>query len=650
MLGTVWSYATPSVWAQSGGRLDLVAQTTWMGDLPAAIDLRISGAPADAQLAVRVLAPVTTRFEVVRTFSNPDPDPESGVLAFFEVTDLDAARVGSGEVVSVVMPDEEIGQLLRRDPGALTVVIDLMSEDVVLDTLVTHFLVPAQSPTNGPGLGVAFVYDMRQPLAIQPDLRVSLSHESIAASLDFLEARTDTPISVRINAETLEALSADENSVGGTTFRSVLAQRQLLLEPWVDIDEEAWRAAGLPETVISGYSTGRTSVENELGISPTSIVSLDPDSTADTLSLLRSAGATSLLVSPDQITMADPSNDLHTPVSLVDSNGVAITAIATDNSLRDTLSGPDPELAAQHAVVELALDSDQLRRSGAEVIDVTDLDPVAFDVLLEGIAASDNLYVTTLADAIALPVTRTSNGTVARALLNSRKTPDLSSAAADLQVTKSTLDSYASMVPTSDAPIAPLRLLLRAAVSSDLQPEGMSPFTETVFDAIDAGTRGIRVVEGDRVTLASRTADLPLLIRNEQTLPITVDLLLRSEKLRFPDGEHRIITLSPGDNHLTVRVEAPTSGDARVTTTLSSPDGRLELARGNVNVRSTAISGLGLTISIISLLILLSWWARTIFHARRSRSSGSFDGSMGEDTESVPDTKEGNSDSTNRHR
>jgi len=639
MLGAAWSYASPPAMAQSAGRLDLIAQTTWMGDLPAAIDLRISGAPADARLAVRILAPVTTRFEVARTFVNPDL--ESELLARFEVTDLDAARVGSGEVVSVVMPDEEIGQLLRRDPGALTVVIDLMSQDIVLDTLVTHFLVAADTPTSGPRLGVAFVYDMRQPLAIKPDLKVDIPTESMATLFDFLEARTDTPISVRINAETLEALNAGEDPSDGPAYRSILTDRQLLLEPWVDIDEEAWRAAGLPDTVIAQYSAGRTSVENELGVSPAGIVNLDPDSTADTLSLLRSAGATGLLVSPDQITMADPSNDLHAPVSLVDSNGVAIAAIATDNSLRNTLSGPDPELAAQHAVVELALDTDRLRRTGAKVIDITGIDPVAFDVLLEGIAASDNLYVTTLTDAINLPVARTSDGAVARALLDSQNAADLSSAAADLQVTKSALDSYASMVPSSDAPIAPLRQLLQAAVSSSLQPEGMSAFTESVFDAIDAGTRGIEVVEGDRVTLASRTADLPLLIRNEQTLPITVDLFLRSEKLRFPDGEHQIITLAPGDNFLTVRVEAPTSGDARVTTTLSSPDGRLELARGNVNVRSTAISGLGLTISIISLLILLSWWARTILHARRGRSSDSFGRSIGGDTESSPDTGEG---------
>ncbi len=613
----------------SGGQLDLVAQSTWMGDLPAAIDLRISGAPADARLAVRIIAPITTRDEVADSISSPNID--TNLLAFFEITDLEAARIGSGRVVSVVMPDDEIGKLLRRDPGAITVVIDLMSEELVLDRLVTHILVASANPTIGHDLGVAFVYDIRQPLALQPDLHTAVDTDSVMAAAELLEARPDTPIGVRINAETLEAFSAD--TVAGGALRAALASRQYLLEPWVDIDEEGWRSAGAPETVISQYAAGRASTESELASSPTGIVQLDPDSTPQTLSLLRSAGATALLASPDQILLTSSSRQGHRPVSLLDNNGVAISAMTTDDSMLVTLSGPDPELSAQHAVVELALDADNLEVSGATVIDITDLDPTALDGLIDGITSSPHLHLTTLDQALALPVARTTLGAVARGVLVSQNPPDLTAASADLAITESAIDSYSSMVPGNDAPTAPLRRLIEAAVSSSLQPDGMSDYTSQVFDAIDQGTRGISVVEGDRVTLASRTADLPLLIRNDQTLPITVDLFIRSEKLRFPDGEHRVITLSPGDNPLTIRVEAPTSGDARVTTLLSSPDGRLELARGNVNVRSTAISGLGLVISIISLLILLSWWARTIRRMRRSRSTASFDESPGDNSQ-----------------
>ena len=612
---------TQAATAQSGGRLDLVAQSTWMGELPAAIDLRISGAPADARLAVRLLKPVTTRDEVIDSTISPELDTD--LLAFFEVTDLDAARVGSGEVVSVVMPDDEIGELIRRDPGALTVVIDLMSQDTMLDRLITHILVAPTTAIMGHDLGVAFVYDMRQPLALQPDLRAVVDTDSVIAATEFLDARPDTPIALRINAETIEAVAADTESAVGDTLPATLADREILLEPWVDLDEEGWRSAGVPEMVISQYALGRESTESQLSASPIGIVQVDPDTTPETISLLRSAGATGLLVSPDQI-RPPASGRTHQPVGLLDDNGVAISAMPTDDSLLQTLSGTDPELSAQHAVVELAMDGENLNRSGATVIDITHLDPIALDVLVDGIAESPRLHLTTLEGALSLPVARNTSGSITRAQLVPQEPPDLTAAAADFTFTASTINSYSSMVPTNDAPTAPLRRLVEASVSSTLHPDGMSDYTSQVFDAIDQGTRGISVIEGDRVTLASHSADLPLLIRNEQTLPVTVDLLLRSEKLRFPDGEHRILTLSPGDNELTIKVEAPTSGDARVTTLLSSPDGRLELARGNVNVRSTAISGLGLIISIISLLILLSWWARTILRVRRTRSAASF--------------------------
>lgn len=624
--------------AQNSGRLDLIAQTTWIGDSPAAIDLRITGAPGDARLAVRVLAPVTTRSAVIATFQRPMPD--SSLLADFEVTDLDAARVGSGEVVSVVMPDEEIGLLLRRDPGALTVIIDLMSQDIVLDTLITHFLVAAESPL-GADIGVAMVYDMRQPLATSADLEIVTDPESVNDHVDFLSARARLPIGVRINGETLEALSTTTESMVDSPLGQALAGRELLLEPWVDLDEEAWRAAGEPDTVINHYAAGRRSVDEVLHQSQSGIVQLDDDSTPITVSLLRSAGAVGLVVNPELVS-TNARNRRH-PVTVLDSNGVAIKALVLDHLLMTTLGGPDPELAGQHAVVELALEAMSLESDGVVVIDATHIDSVALDVLYEGIAATPNLTPVTLSDALRSDIDRTSAGIVTRATLRPLAVPDYAAAAADLDFTKSAISSYASMVPHNDAPIAPLRRLVEVAPSSYLQPVGMSDYTARVLDAIDTGTKGIEVIEGDRVTLASRSADLPLVIRNDQTLQITVDLFLRSEKLRFPDGDHQVLLLAPGDNEITVRVQAPTSGDARVTATLSSPDGRIELARGTLNVRSTAISGLGLTISLISLAVLLTWWARTILRVRRNRSDDSFSASTTDDEESPADPQEGNS-------
>ena len=81
-----------------------------------------------------------------------------------------------------------------------------------------------------------------------------------------------------------------------------------------------------------------------------------------------------------------------------------------------------------------------------------------------------------------------------------------------------------------------------------------------MFDAVLAGTANITIEPAERITLTDRRANLRITIRNGQPLPITVDLLLSAEKLRFHDGERLSRTLVPGDNEITVRVETLASG------------------------------------------------------------------------------------------
>ena len=60
-----------SVDAQAAGRLDLVAQTTVVGDEPAFVELDIPDPPDDARLDVRVLPPVATPEELAAVWDDP---------------------------------------------------------------------------------------------------------------------------------------------------------------------------------------------------------------------------------------------------------------------------------------------------------------------------------------------------------------------------------------------------------------------------------------------------------------------------------------------------------------------------------------------------------------------------------------------------
>ena len=96
------------------------------------------------------------------------------------------------------------------------------------------------------------------------------------------------------------------------------------------------------------------------------------------------------------------------------------------------------------------------------------------------------------------------------------------------------LASYAAMVAPADGPIAPLRTVLQAAMSDELDTEVRRTFTDAVFDLVATGTADFDVVESSRITLATRTATLPISIRSSQTLAMNVIVRITSEKLRFP--------------------------------------------------------------------------------------------------------------------
>jgi hypothetical protein len=148
-----------------------------------------------------------------------------------------------------------------------------------------------------------------------------------------------------------------------------------------------------------------------------------------------------------------------------------------------------------------------------------------------------------------------------------------------------------------------------------------SAYSTDVFRTVIESTTGIEIVQVDRITLTDRRNDLPLTIINKQPVPLNVELVLSAEKIRFPEGERRNLRLRPGENHIVIPVETLTSGDARVTATLVAPGGLLELGSGTVDIRSTAISGLGLIISVIALIVLGAWWIRTILRVRRNRAA-----------------------------
>jgi hypothetical protein len=615
----------PGVGAQNAARIDLEAQTLFVDEAPVEIVVRVTGAPDTARLRFTLYdIPALTRADV--RDHHRDPPTDGARLANFECTlegdCRDQATLTEGpDGIRTVTLDDLIDESLRSKVGALPLVVQLLDEDdLPLDDLVTSLIVLENRPPGNGGphrVRVSFTSQVVAPVALQADLLTSLDLTALLAATAPLTAHPNLAVTTEIRPETLDAL-ASTDPAALENLLDIVDDRPLMRGPWVDMDEEAWRLAGESDQVVSQYAIGNDTLERITGAPPSGIVRLDHDAGPETLALLRSAGATAVLVDDAQLSPSTRDADPTRPFQLLDINGVAITALRYDEPLHETLAIEDPELAAYRAIAELALLAEEATTDHGVVLDLDRIGSEAVVRLLEGIDERRVLQIADVDDLTQRELARVDGATL-RGTLVPTPAPDVTELADALESATVGLATVAAMVDPGVERLEPFITQLQAAVSADLDPATAGEYVQRVEDEIRNLTSGIEIPEGDRITLTDRRTDLPLTIVNRQSLPLNVELLLTAEKIRFPDGDRLSLVLDPGENTITIPVETLASGDARVTATVVSPGGFFELGTGTVDIRSTAISGLGLVISIAALLVLAVWWIRTVLRVRRNR-------------------------------
>ncbi|MEQ8841565.1 MAG: DUF6049 family protein [Acidimicrobiales bacterium] len=624
---SITSFHTPAAFAQGEPRLDLESQTLVVDDDPAEIVVRVIDAPVDARLRFTVYDAVARDRDAVRDHHDDPPGGGSRIAEFECTLDGDCRNqammsLRADGAFAITLDDAEIGESLRARPGVLPFVVRLIDDDGErLATLATSLVVPRRSATttSEPNVRVAFLDQVIVPIARQPDLDIEVSGADVLDAAAALERHPDVAMTTEIRPETLDALAATDPETLAELLR-VLDDRPLLRGPWVDMDEEGWRVAGESDQVVSQYARGNDTFEAIVGSPPSGLVRLDPDARPETLGLLRSAGATTVVVDDAQLSAATLGIDPDQPFQLLDENGVAITALRIDEALHTTLDDPDVELAAARAAAELLALSDEATTELGVLLDVSRIDPATLDEFIGRLDRLDDLAVVNVATLAEADLARRDGDTL-RGELVPTDPPDVTGLAADLRESFIGVATIARMIESDIEVLTPYVDLLQTAVASELSPSRAREFVDRVDREIDARSSGIEILDGARVTLTDRRTDLPLTIVNRQTVPVNVELVLTAEKVRFPDGDRVAITLDPGETHLTIPVETLASGDARVSATLVSPGGHFELDTGSVDIRSTAISGLGLVISVIALLVLAVWWVRTIIRIRRNRGA-----------------------------
>ena len=155
-------------------------------------------------------------------------------------------------------------------------------------------------------------------------------------------------------------------------------------------------------------------------------------------------------------------------------------------------------------------------------------------------------------------------------------------------------------------------------------PRSRTPSSATPAAALNAQLSQLQVAGDRTVTLTSQQGTLPVTIVSSTSYPVTGTLTLTSDKLLFPNGTTewtQPVSLVLPNNVVDVKVRARASGVFKVDVSLHSPAGGLELSNGEVEVRSTATSVVGIVLSVGALTVLVVWWFRTSRKRRALREA-----------------------------
>jgi hypothetical protein len=627
--------------AQRSGRLDLVSQTTFVDTESVEINLRVPSSNVPQQLEIRVGGPLIDleALDYAYRFGRSGPS-----ISLFTVSDLAERSVGSTGIVSIQLPDDEIGLILRRAPGVLPVTIDLIENGDLVDSITTSIIV--DEPTSGGRLDLGFLVDTDLPLShlsnglinLDPEEMVSQVAEAlelvrdgalVAVQPEALSALKDLVVS-EIERESDPATDSSEGAAGQSDasvalarLKQLLSDHSLSLTPWVNLDEESWRVAGAADRVLDAYAYGVSEVDRVLGRETSTVGWLDADTTPETLSLLRTAGLRGAVVEAEQISWFGQQQLPGHPLLLRDEDGQTIPVLPINRSIQSALDGIDPELLAQQQYARLWLQGWRSDYDEAMVVDVSAVNPAALAALIDLVNSNQRVGTAEIEALLARDGSPSPYTLPPQAQLISSPPDDYSASASSLLNANEAFDSFRAMLPGVQATERSIEQLLRVALADELTAEQRLTFIDSIFDQVETVVSTVTVREPERITLAAKEAPLPVVIDNASDTPLSLMVRVSSDKLRFPNGQEFVVLAEPGITELSVPVASVGSGDARLQISVFSLDGELLLTTGAVAVRSTVLSGLGLIVTLIAGLVLLVWWARTFQRLRRTRLAAS---------------------------
>lgn len=595
------------------------------------VRLALSEAPEDSQIALVLHGRVRSRTEL-------DASMEGGGLrgqiynVVMPVASLPTAADGSRSLSISLDPDAPGGVALTT-AGVYPLEIEVQdAAGAALASLVTHVLVRPDAADQSPPLAVAVVARIDRDPARRVDGTIRLDEQFAQRATELigaLAATPEVPATLAFRPETLDALltqDADTVTSLRDALRQAAADRAVLPMPYTDVSPDALVAAELQAELTLQLDRGRAVLAAALGVDPSSDSWLaGPDLGLAGTRALERGGVRHLVLSRDQVAPLRSgvvSLSLAQPFLITADREPIVDALTIDQGVAERLGTQvAPGLEVSRVLAELAVL--WFEQPGIARAVVVPVDPGVRPAVVEGLLAgldSGGLFEPTALDdvfASASPLRQPGGGRVDRPLAPDDSRSISASVARALTAARPLVASLGTMLGAEHPAVVAAESHLLVATSAHLGTTGRRAHIGTARAAVDAVVAAVSAPARESITLTAREGSVPLTLENGSGGPVDVVVHLRSSKVEFPEGNAMPIRLTDPTTRLNVPIRARASGTFPLEVSVTSPDGVLTLARIDYSVQSTAVSGVGLVLSIGAAVFLLVWWAR---HWRTRRS------------------------------
>lgn len=627
----------------SNPRISLQSQTTFVGagdtfDMVIAL----AEATADTRFSLALYPPVSSRIQFGQTLGARQLGAPLQRFDGIAVSDLPATETG-GIAISLRVPEPDVTPgpftLLVTEPGVYPITITV-DGDTPATPLVTH--VVRLAVPDAPSVGAPPVDATAFSVGMLLDLAGSDGVEGVTTAL---AAHPGVPVTIRASPESLQAL-AGSGPTGATTVANLataIGGSEVLLDTWVPVDMGSLVAASLDTFIDRQLLTGASTLQQLLGTTVSgSTWVMDPTVDPTALDALASRGVARVVL-PER--MAEPLDSNQFPVTLTrpftiaTSTDAELPAMQSDLVLSALLeSSQQPALAANRVLADLAvvaLDFTDLPRGVIVDTTVPNVPEATISAVLDGLQVASRRTATIEPLMQARSVGDMFANTVAVGDLDGEDDlvrswtfddPEPLGAfpaqLADVDARTATLIGTVMpgpLAPEASATVGAVNQLVLVSGRRSLDETERTDLLTDAEVAIGAALAPIGVPEQGSITLTADAGVIPVTLQNGRADPVRVQLELTSDKLDFPGGDVVELILEPGTNRREVAVQVRASGGFPVGIRLSTPDSAIQLGEGRFTVRSTAISGTGLALSIVAGVFLAGWWAVHLRSARRSK-------------------------------